>query len=367
MEHKPGAMVADARVAVPDDVARAAPGVPAFPAGGAPLDHFDQVRALLVRTALPPEPVVYDVLWRYVRDEDHDLSLAIDKALATDGLTVGGLVTLREKHLGGMSETTIKQLMAEASDQAEELGKRIEDGQSNLVDYGRTIAHGGERLAGPIDPAGLASLLEQLGQATAAIQAANAQLISELEQAASESRALADKLHHAERAAVTDALTGVMNRRGILTALQEAQDNSTSRGQPMALAVMDIDHFKRFNDRFGHALGDDVLRFVARHLADRLEKDGGIVGRLGGEEFVGVMPGVTVQAAAGRIDRIRAELAGQVLRSAVDGSSMGRISFSAGVAEHRAGQSPEQLIERADGALYTAKRLGRDRVVPDRG
>jgi diguanylate cyclase len=114
-------------------------------------------------------------------------------------------------------------------------------------------------------------------------------------------------------------------------------------------------------------MGDDVLCFVARHLADRLEREGGSVGRLGGEEFVGLLPGLGVQAAAARIDRIRAELAGQVLRSAVDGSSMGRISFSAGVAEHRAGQGADQLIERADGALYTAKRLGRDRVVPDRG
>ena len=183
----------------------------------------------------------------------------------------------------------------------------------------------------------------------------------------SESRALADRLIQAERAAVTDALTGVLNRRGLMAAVEKAQIDAAATSVPMALTVVDIDHFKRFNDRFGHAMGDDVLRFVARHLADRLEQDGGCVGRLGGEEFVGVMPGTTVQSAAGRIDRIRAELAGQVLRSAADGSSMGRISFSAGVAEHRTGQGPDQLIERADGALYTAKRLGRDRVVPDRG
>jgi diguanylate cyclase (GGDEF)-like protein len=166
---------------------------------------------------------------------------------------------------------------------------------------------------------------------------------------------------------LTDALTGVFNRRGLMAAVEKAQADAISTGRPLALAVVDIDHFKRFNDRFGHAMGDDVLRFVASHLAERLETDGGFVGRLGGEEFVGVMPATSVQAAAGRIDRIRADLAGQVLRSAVDGSSMGRISFSAGVAEHRDGQGPDQLIERADGALYTAKRLGRDRVVPDRG
>lgn len=359
MQHQPGPMIADAPAPTPADVA--------FPPGSGPMAWFDQVRALLVRTGLPPEPAVYDVLWRYVRDEDHDLSLAIDKALAGDGLTLGDLLSLRETLLGQMSEAQVNQLIAEAHGQAEALTRRIETGQTDLADYGRAIADGGERLAGPMDATVLAGLLEQLGAATATMQAANTRLIEELEQAASESRALADRLMQAERAAITDALTGVLNRRGLMMAVERAQAEAGANGTPLALAVVDIDHFKRFNDRFGHAMGDDVLRFVARHLADRLEAAGGSVGRLGGEEFVGVIPGATAQAAAGRIDRIRAELAGQVLRSAVDGSSMGRISFSAGVAEHRAGQAADQLIERADGALYTAKRLGRDRVVPDRG
>ncbi len=359
MQHQPGPMIAEAPAPTPADVN--------FPPGSGPMAWFDQVRALLIRTGLPPEPAVYDVLWRYVRDEDHDLSLAIDRALAGDGLTLGDLLSLRETLLGQMSEAQVNQLIAEAHGQAEALTRRIETGQTDLADYGRAIADGGERLAGPMDATVLAGLLEQLGAATATMQAANARLIDELEQAAGESRALADRLMQAERAAITDALTGVLNRRGLMMAVERAQAEAGATGTPLALAVVDIDHFKRFNDRFGHAMGDDVLRFVARHLADRLEAGGGSVGRLGGEEFVGVIPGATAQTAAGRIDRIRAELAGQVLRSAVDGSSMGRISFSAGVAEHRAGQAADQLIERADGALYTAKRLGRDRVVPDRG
>ena len=359
MQHQPGPMMAQAPVPPPADVA--------FPAGTAPMAWYDQIRALLITTGLPPEPAVYDVLWRYVRDEDHELSLAIDKALAGDGLTLSSLLTLRETLLGQMSEAQVNQLIAEAHGQAEALTKRIETGQTDLADYGRAIADGGERLAGPMDATMLAGLLEQLGAATATMQAANSRLIDELKQAADESRALADRLIQAERAAVTDALTGVLNRRGLMMAVEKAQAEAGASGIPLAVTVVDIDHFKRFNDRFGHAMGDDVLRFVARHLADRLEKDGGCVGRLGGEEFVGVMPGTTAGSAAGRVDRMRAELAGQVLRNAVDGSSMGRISFSAGVAEHRAGQGPDQLIERADGALYTAKRLGRDRVVPDRG
>ena len=359
MQHQPGPMVAQATAAVPAEFA--------LPAASGALNWYDQIRALLVQTGLPPEPAVYDVLWRYVREEDHELSLAIEKALAGEGLTLGVLMSLRENLLGQMSETQVNQLIAEAHGQAEVLTRRIESGQIDLADYGRAIADGGVRLSGPMDATMLAGLLEQLSAATLTIQVANTRLIDELEQAAAESRGLADRLIQAERAAVTDALTGVFNRRGLMAAVEKAQADAGASGVPMAVAVVDIDHFKRFNDRFGHAMGDDVLRFVARHLADKLEQDGGAVGRLGGEEFVGIMPGTTAQSAAGRIDRIRAELAGQVLRSAVDGSSMGRISFSAGVAEHRAGQGPEQLIDRADGALYTAKRLGRDRVVPDRG
>ena len=356
MQHQPGPLLPQAAVPIPADAAALAA-----------LAAFDQVRALLLATGLPPEPAVYDVLWRHVRGESPELSAAITAAMAADALTLASLMALREAHLGALGEARVKQLIAEAQGQAEALTRRIESGQNDLADYGRAIADGGQRLARPIDAPALAGLLEQLGSATATMQAANRRLIEELAEAAAESRALADQLHKAERAAITDALTGVLNRRGLLVALAAAQAEASATGAPLSVAVVDIDHFKRFNDRFGHAMGDDVLCFVARHLADRLEQEGGSVGRLGGEEFVGLMPGLGVQAAAARIDRIRAELAGQVLRSAVDGSSMGRISFSAGVAGHHAGQGAEQLIERADHALYTAKRLGRDRVVPDRG
>ena len=141
MKHQPGPMVAKAAVPAPPDVA--------LPAGTGPLVWYDQIRALLIQSGLPPEPAVYDVLWRYVRDEDADLSLAIDKALASDGLTLGTVMSLRETLLGQMSEAQVNQLIAKAHGQAEALTKRIASGQTDLADYGRAIADGGERLAGP--------------------------------------------------------------------------------------------------------------------------------------------------------------------------------------------------------------------------
>jgi diguanylate cyclase len=158
MKHQPGPMVAQAAMPTPPDVA--------LPAGTGPLVWYDQIRALLIQSGLPPEPAVYDVLWRYVRDEDADLSLAIDKALASDGLTLGTVMSLRETLLGQMSEAQVNQLIAQAHGQAEALTKRIASGQTDLADYGRAIADGGERLAGPMDATALAGLLEQLSAAT---------------------------------------------------------------------------------------------------------------------------------------------------------------------------------------------------------
>lgn len=333
----------------------------------AALAWYDQIRSLLVTTGLPPQPDVYDLLWRYVRDEDHDLSLAVDTAIAGDGLDLAGVAALRRAHCGDVAATEVAALVEAAHDQAEALTHRIEAGRTDLADYGRAIADGGARLEAPLDAAGLAVLLEQLGAATATMQAANARLEGELAAAAGEARALSEKLGLAERAAITDQLTGVLNRRGTFEMLERAQAQTRATGTRLAVAMVDIDHFKRFNDRFGHALGDEVLRFVARHVADRIAPKGGTVGRLGGEEFIAVLPDHDVLAAAAIIDRVRAELAGQIIRNAVDGSSMGRVSFSSGVAGDRHDDDCDTLIERADKALYMAKRMGRDRVVPDRG
>lgn len=340
-------------------------GLPPPQAAG--LAWFDQIRALLLSTNLPPQPEVYDLFWRYVRDENHDLSLAVDTAITLNQLDLAEVANLRRAHCGEVGATEVAALVEAAHDQAEALIQRIEDGRTDLADYGRAIADGGARLAAPLDGAGLALLLEQLGAATATMQAANARLEGELAAAATEARALSERLGTAERAAITDQLTGILNRRGTIEMLERAQAETREQGATLAIAMLDIDHFKRFNDRFGHALGDEVLRFVARHVAERIAPKGGTVGRLGGEEFVAVLPGLDVHAAAAVIDRVRAELASQIIRNAGDGSSMGRVSFSAGVAGDRPDDSCDSLIERADKALYSAKRMGRDRVVPDRG
>lgn len=331
-----------------------------------PMRFFSQIGMLLLGHDLPPVPDVYDLLWRYVRDDDHTLSLAVDRAIAAGQFGLAAVGELRRAHCGDLEASEVAALVDAAHGQAEALSHRIAAGRTDLADYGRAIADGGARLETPLDGAALAGLLKQLSAATATVQAANARLEGELAAAATEARALSERLGAAERAAITDPLTGVLNRRGTMELLERLQAEARTDGGTLALAMVDIDHFKRVNDRFGHALGDDVLRFVARHLADRIAPAGGKVGRFGGEEFIALLPGHDVMRATAVIDRARAQLAGQIIRNAADGSSLGRVSFSAGVAGDRPSDTCDTLIDRADRSLYNAKRMGRDRVVPDR-
>ncbi|WP_188945993.1 GGDEF domain-containing protein, partial [Polymorphobacter multimanifer] len=236
-------------------------------ASTAALAWFDQVRAHCVMHDLPPEPPVYDLLWRYVRDENHDLSLAVDRAIAAGGFDLPALMDMRVKHIDGITTGEVASLVEVVHDQARALTETIEVGQTNLAKYDRALGEGSSALSTPLEAAALAELLENLGQATNTMQEANARLAADLAVAVTEARTLSVKLGAAQRAAVTDQLTGLLNRRGTFQLIEQHQREARRSGQPVSLALIDIDNFKRVNDRFGHALGDDVLRFVAQHLA----------------------------------------------------------------------------------------------------
>ncbi len=158
--------------------------------------------------------------------------------------------------------------------------------------------------------------------------------------------------------AVRDGLTGVYNRRH-LTAVLEKQVRVATDGSPLSIVMIDVDHFKAVNDRYGHAVGDQVLVDLARQLTGSV-RESDLVARYGGEEFVVVLPGVDARTAACRADQWRRRCA----ETAVD-SPLGTLSvtFSAGVAQLTTAGSADNLLCLADEALYRAKRAGRNQVL----
>ncbi len=162
--------------------------------------------------------------------------------------------------------------------------------------------------------------------------------------------------------AFVDGLTGIGNRRALDRDLLRSCDEARARGVTVSVLSVDVDHFKEINDRFGHVAGDEVLQEVARRLTAHC-RTGDAVTRFGGDEFVAVLVGAPVEAAAVIAQRLRTDVAAADIET-----SVGRVpvTISVGVAGSADVEDPADLLRRADLALYVAKSAGRDLVGPDR-
>jgi two-component system cell cycle response regulator len=173
---------------------------------------------------------------------------------------------------------------------------------------------------------------------------------------------LREKLDYSLEMAVTDALTGLHNRRYMAGQLQGFVSRSALGGEPVSVLVLDIDHFKAVNDGFGHDAGDEVLREFAVRLATNVRAVD-LPCRLGGEEFVVVMPGTDMEDARRIAERIRRDVGSTPFR-VMGGKELLTVTVSIGVAACSGlGDTPEALLKRADEGVYQAKSAGRDRVV----
>ena len=163
-----------------------------------------------------------------------------------------------------------------------------------------------------------------------------------------------------ERLSNTDALTQLANRRRFSETLEQELARARRYKRPLSLVMLDVDHFKRLNDSYGHQAGDDVLKSIAGLLPTTLRAQD-MVARFGGEEFAIVLPETPVQQARAVAERLRSAIESRTFRC--QGHDIG-VTASFGVADTRAGElgSPQQLIGAADRALYTAKTCGRNRV-----
>lgn len=183
-----------------------------------------------------------------------------------------------------------------------------------------------------------------------------------------QNEALQRHIKNAERVADRDHLTWAYNRRYIMNALEEERDRSEHRHAPFAIIIFDLDHFKLINDRYGHVTGDQVLARFSE-IARRALRSADVIspgrrmntfGRFGGEEFIGLLPETGLDGARRCAERLQAAVAVERFEAGI------RLTFSAGIAVYRYGETIEQTLSRADDALYRAKRAGRDKVFEER-
>ena len=173
-----------------------------------------------------------------------------------------------------------------------------------------------------------------------------------------------DSLSKSEERARTDALTGLPNRHALDEFFRVAQIAAMEKGEPLSVLLIDIDHFKSFNDNFGHGVGDQVLRLMAKVLRERV-REIDLPARYGGEELIAVLPGADLAACAAVAERIRRSISECSITRRSTGEVLPSITVSIGVGEFQMGEAMSDLIDRCDRALYLAKGTGRNRVVTE--
>lgn len=310
-----------------------------------------------------PTPLNFELWLHYLGDPEGPLGREMKRLLSADAaFTEGTSEMLAAEYLprGRLSEE-IRDAGAVLNRELTSVSDAIARAQKSQAAYGVTLASASADMDKVAQPDDLRQVVTGLSTATTRVQRENATLQKRLETSTREVARLREHLEQVRRDAMTDALTNLANRKAFDEELLRACEQAEQERKPLTLAVLDIDHFKRFNDTWGHQTGDQVLRYVASVIG-RVSKSPRVAARYGGEEFAIIFPGETAAVVEAALNSIREEVGTRALRRRSTNDELGAVTISAGLAQRRPGETGSNLLDRADEALYASKRAGRNMV-----
>ena len=326
--------------------------------------HAYAAIASMAKHAVPPSPPCFTVWYSYHAGDYAMVRRVLDTYLSNGRpITEALLQEIYARFFDTHRETTALTLTTDRLREAtEQVAVLLKDSGGQTARYGTALGQFTDDIGR--NGADLQGALGRIVADTQDMAERTARLGERLEVSARIIAELRDQLEEALREARTDALTGLPNRRAVEAMAQHLVATTRETGLPLALGILDIDRFKSINDAWGHPVGDAVLRRVAGTLRDNLLPEA-FCGRFGGEEFIILLPGYELQAAAQRVERLRQAVEAQSFSLRNGGQTLGVITLSAGVAVLGWEEAWPRLLSRADAALYQAKQAGRNRVVWD--
>ena len=328
------------------------------------LDYATRAWEMLKRGSIPPYPHFFELLYTYASGINPGLNERVNRIL-TDGTGLGVDIAaqLHEEFLKSRDvNDRIDNVSRRMSARIDAMHSALESTVGTTHAYSNLLATASSDLDSELTSDELHDLVTRLHSETEQMQAANRRLEQKLQASREDMSGLQRDLEEARKEAMLDPLTKVFNRKSFDDGLAQAMADARASGDPLSLLILDIDHFKRFNDSYGHQTGDQVLRLMAMTLKSNLKgKD--IAARYGGEEFTAILPQTGLAAALNVAENIRRAIEGKELLKRSTNEKLGRITASFGVASFRAQDSAAALLERADRCLYAAKRRGRNCVV----
>lgn len=318
--------------------------------------------ALMEANRLEPTPQTYEVVMCHLMQANPAVSADIERLLAEGALNDDAAIAIYEEHFSEL------RLTAHVVEAGERIGRELqgalqslEEAEQRTIAYGETLEGASNALERESDPRQVRVMVDGLLIATRQMEEHSRDLERQLTETSSEVSNLRAALDQARQEAMTDALTGVANRKAFDLELARLVAIADAGGPSFSLVLTDIDHFKRVNDVWGHQTGDQVIRFVASVL-ERVAAPGQMVARYGGEEFAVLMPDVTVSRAVMMCEEARRLVEGKKLVRRSTNEELGQITISSGVTAFGPGERVRGVVERADVALYESKRNGRNQV-----
>ena len=321
-----------------------------------------QIRAL----RQPASPRHFEIWYTYATGYNPSLNQMINETLTRNGtLTEADIDQIYDTYISVSRFTDrIDNVGAQVMGEIEQVMAMIGAAAGTASSYSENLANASQKLGGGADDATVRAIVESLVQTTKEMQQNNQALEARLSASKQEINQLQEHLEVVRSESLTDPLTTLANRKSFDEALLRAISDARTKGEHMSLMMTDVDHFKRFNDTYGHLTGDQVLRLVAMSVKQNV-KGQDLAARYGGEEFVVVLPNTVLRSAITVADHIRRAVMTKELMKRSTGEHLGRVTISIGVAALRPEDTPATLIERADNCLYAAKRGGRNKVVSE--
>lgn len=327
------------------------------------IDYARDALERLESHRIPATPPNYTVWYTYITRRNPALREAIDTILA-DGSDFGNEVNdglfRRFFELDPTGEALVEGSQQIENILSSALGQ-LRQASDDHAGFGDRLDRYSKELAKSEGLGSISEIIDHIVSETRKTVERSRQIESDLQRTTDEAAELRQHLENARREANTDPLTGIANRKRFDFDLRRALDDATENGTSCCLLLLDIDHFKAFNDRFGHQLGDDVLKLVAKTLVHAI-KGRDTAARYGGEEFAILLPETPIDGAVKLAEDIREALATRRLVNKSSGKALGNVTVSIGAAKWMPGEAKESWIARADQALYAAKNGGRNRV-----
>ena len=324
-------------------------------------EHLRLALSLLSSHKIPPSPLNYQIGYECASGKNQNLENELGELLEQSGTPTEEQLWKLHRRFFMQNEKALQIIRQELQEIIASIQGEFQRSGGNLQEYTKTLNHFVDILDKPLPPEAMSSEVQKVIGDTQEVKQSQNQVESQISSLLFDMETMRQELEQVKEESKTDSLTGISNRKAFDAALEHIVHSARKERSTFCLLLADIDHFKQFNDTYGHLVGDKVLRFVASTLKS-CTKGRDFVARFGGEEFTIILPQTDMRGGKIVAEQIRSAVSTGNLKNNLNGETYGKITMSIGVAQYRQDDLPNSLIQRADRALYLAKEGGRNRV-----